>query len=50
MLLNPEDTLLMEEPTYSGSLAFLKPHGCNLVGVQTDPGGMIPEALAREYT
>jgi len=46
MLLNPEDTLLLEEPTYSGSLAFLKPHGCNLVGIATDAGGMIPESLA----
>jgi len=45
MLLNPEDTLLIEEPTYSGSLAYLKPYGCNLVGTATDGQGLIPESM-----
>eukprot|EP00729_Bicosta_minor_P000409 gene409-15879_t len=46
MLLNPEDTLLVEEPTYSGSLAYLKPHGCNLVSVATDSFGLVTEDFA----
>lgn len=46
MLLNPEDTLLVEEPTYSGSLAYLKPHGCSMVPVATDALGLVPEDFA----
>jgi len=46
MLLEPTDTLLVEEPTYSGALAYLKPMGCRLVGVPTDGLGLIPAALA----
>lgn len=47
MLLNRGDSLLVEAPTYSGSLAFLRPFGANLVGVETDGGGLIPEDLDR---
>jgi len=48
MLLTPDqDTLLIESPTYSGSLAFLGPLGVNLKGVSTDSGGMIPSELRR---
>lgn len=46
MLLDPTDTLLVEEPTYSGALAYLKPMGCQLVGIPTDGEGLIPSALA----
>ena len=46
MLLSPGDTLLVEEPTYSGALAFLQPFGVNLVGVATDGQGLRPDALA----
>ncbi|GMI23592.1 hypothetical protein TrCOL_g11294 [Triparma columacea] len=46
MLLEPfHDTLLIENPTYSGSLAFLTPLGVNLKGVETDAEGMIPSKL-----
>lgn len=45
MLLNPEDSLLVETPTYSGSLAFLKPYGCHLAGVPTDSQGLVPSEL-----
>lgn len=45
MLLGPGDSLLVESPTYSGSLAFLRPLGRQLCGVQTDGGGLVPEAL-----
>lgn len=33
-------------PPQSGSLAFLRPLGCNLAGVETDGDGLIPDALA----
>ena len=45
MLLTPESSLLVEEPTYSGSLAFLQPYGPRLVGVATDGGGLVPASL-----
>lgn len=45
MLINPTDTLLVEDPTYSGALAYLKPMGCRLVGVPTDDEGLLPSAL-----
>ncbi|GMH47540.1 hypothetical protein TL16_g00087, partial [Triparma laevis f. inornata] len=41
------DTLLVESPTYSGSLAFLGPASVNLQGVQTDEHGLIPSDLRR---
>ncbi|GMH87679.1 hypothetical protein TrVE_jg2792 [Triparma verrucosa] len=48
MLLEPRvDTLLVESPTYSGSLAFLGPASIHLQGVQTDEHGMIPSDLRR---
>jgi kynurenine/2-aminoadipate aminotransferase len=33
MLLDEGDALLVESPTFSGSLAYLQPIGCRLVGV-----------------
>ena len=42
MLLNADDSLLLENPTYSGSLAFLKPLGCHLAGINTDGDGLDP--------
>jgi kynurenine/2-aminoadipate aminotransferase len=45
MLLAPGDSLLLESPTYSGSLAFLRPLGVYLAGVETDGGGMDPLRL-----
>lgn len=40
-----ETPLLVEEPTYSGSLAYLQPTGTRLVGVPCDSGGLNPPAL-----
>jgi DNA-binding transcriptional MocR family regulator len=37
----------VEEPTYSGSLAYLQPTGTRLVGVPCDSGGLNPPALER---
>ncbi|KAM3939169.1 kynurenine/alpha-aminoadipate aminotransferase, mitochondrial isoform 2-T2 [Leptodactylus fuscus] len=45
MLVNPGDNVLIDTPTYSGTLAAVKPLGCNLIGVPTDQHGIIPEAL-----
>jgi len=45
MFLESGDSLLVESPTYSGSLAFLKPLGAELVGVPTQGGCLVPEAL-----
>lgn len=45
MLLNPDDSLIVEKATYSGSLAYLKPLGCNLVGADIDDDGLLPDSL-----
>ena len=45
MLLDEGDALLCESPTFSGSLAYLQPIGCKLVGVECDAGGLDPSAL-----
>ncbi|KAM9718347.1 kynurenine/alpha-aminoadipate aminotransferase, mitochondrial isoform 2-T2 [Menidia menidia] len=46
MLVNPGDNVLLDAPTYSGTLAALQPLGCNLVNVPSDQHGMVPGALA----
>jgi len=40
-----EPPVLVEEPTYSGSLAYLQPTGTRLVPLQCDAQGLIPESL-----
>ncbi|KAL3046246.1 hypothetical protein OYC64_004287 [Pagothenia borchgrevinki] len=45
MLVNPGDNVLLDAPTYSGTLAALRPLGCNLINVSSDQHGMIPAAL-----
>uniref|UniRef100_A0A3Q3WPA9 Kynurenine/alpha-aminoadipate aminotransferase, mitochondrial n=1 Tax=Mola mola TaxID=94237 RepID=A0A3Q3WPA9_MOLML len=45
MLVNPGDNILLDAPTYSGTLAALQPLGCNLINVPSDQHGMIPAAL-----
>lgn len=45
-LLEEDDTLLIEAPTYSGSLAYLEAHGCHLHGIPTDGHGLRPDAMA----
>lgn len=45
MLIDPDDYVLVENPTYSGSLAGLRPLGCRLVGVETDHSGLSPTHL-----
>lgn len=45
MLVNPGDNVLLDAPTYSGTLAALQPLGCNIINVPSDQHGMIPAAL-----
>uniref|UniRef100_A0A8C5AFK5 Aminoadipate aminotransferase n=1 Tax=Gadus morhua TaxID=8049 RepID=A0A8C5AFK5_GADMO len=45
MLVNPGDNVLLDSPTYSGTLAALQPLGCNLINVASDEHGMVPAAL-----
>lgn len=45
MLLERGDNLLVEKPTYAGSLAALNPLGINYVNVDTDGKGLIPSSL-----
>ncbi|MEE6460989.1 hypothetical protein FKM82_001165 [Ascaphus truei] len=45
MIVNPGDNVLLDAPTYSGTLAALKPLGCNIICVPTDQHGIIPQAL-----
>uniref|UniRef100_A0A7S3PEL7 Aminotransferase class I/classII large domain-containing protein n=1 Tax=Aplanochytrium stocchinoi TaxID=215587 RepID=A0A7S3PEL7_9STRA len=47
MLLSPGDTLLVEDYTYSGSLAFLRGLDTNLCPVDTDTNGIVPQALSK---
>eukprot|EP00466_Bigelowiella_natans_P014347 jgi/Bigna1/51736/estExt_Genewise1Plus.C_30056 len=45
MLIGPEDTVLVDDPTYAGTLALMRPIGCTLEGIACDGEGMIPENL-----
>ncbi|XP_054239010.1 kynurenine/alpha-aminoadipate aminotransferase, mitochondrial isoform X1 [Indicator indicator] len=45
MLINPGDNILLDTPTYSGTLAALRPLGCNIISVPSDQHGIIPKAL-----
>eukprot|EP00510_Aplanochytrium_minuta_P002320 CAMPEP_0184014912 /NCGR_PEP_ID=MMETSP0954-20121128/5987_1 /TAXON_ID=627963 /ORGANISM="Aplanochytrium sp, Strain PBS07" /LENGTH=429 /DNA_ID=CAMNT_0026295575 /DNA_START=5 /DNA_END=1294 /DNA_ORIENTATION=+ len=47
MLLGPEDTLLVEDYTYSGSLTFLRGLKSKLKSIETDNEGIIPDSLAK---
>ncbi|XP_076828138.1 kynurenine/alpha-aminoadipate aminotransferase, mitochondrial [Brachyhypopomus gauderio] len=45
MLVSPGDHVLLDAPTYSGTLAALQPLGCTIMNVPSDHHGMIPEGL-----
>eukprot|EP00058_Branchiostoma_floridae_P012752 XP_002598240.1 hypothetical protein BRAFLDRAFT_69573 [Branchiostoma floridae] len=45
MLVTPGDNVLMDQPTYPGTLAAVRPLGCNLIPVETDQLGMRPDVL-----
>ncbi|CAG8595469.1 3337_t:CDS:2, partial [Paraglomus occultum] len=44
-LISPGDYVLIENPTYTGTLAFLRSQPCNLVEVETDDQGLVPDSL-----
>lgn len=45
MLVGPGDNVLLDTPTYAGTLAALQPLGCNLINIPSDQHGIIPSAL-----
>ncbi|ESO02291.1 hypothetical protein HELRODRAFT_65967, partial [Helobdella robusta] len=47
MLVNAEDDILVETPTYPGVLSALRPLGCNIISLATDHNGIIPESLEK---
>lgn len=44
-LIDPDDVVLVEEPSYVGALNIFRSHNAKLVGLATDEQGLIPEAL-----
>ncbi|XP_059501024.1 kynurenine/alpha-aminoadipate aminotransferase, mitochondrial isoform X2 [Stegostoma tigrinum] len=46
MLLAPGDFILLDTPTYPGTLAALRPLGCNILSIASDKHGLIPESLS----
>ena len=47
-LLDPGDTVLVEDPSFLGNLQCLKLYGANLVPVQSDSDGLVPEDLEKK--
>jgi len=45
MLITPGDNILMDLPGYPGTLAVLNPLGANILGIESDHDGMVPESL-----
>ncbi|KAI7893651.1 pyridoxal phosphate-dependent transferase [Mucor mucedo] len=47
MMINDGDSILVENPTYTGALSFLENLNCDLADIPTDEFGLVPEALDR---
>lgn len=47
MMINEGDSILVENPTYTGALSFLETLNCDLADIATDEFGIIPEALEK---
>lgn len=47
MLINPGDTILVNEPLFTGTLYAMKPLGGNIINVPSDEHGIIPKELKR---
>jgi 2-aminoadipate transaminase len=45
VFISPGDHIIIEEPSYSGAVTSFKAHGCTLVPVPVDEGGVIPELV-----
>lgn len=49
-LLEPGDVVLVESPTYLAAVQAFAVHGARMVGVETDDGGVLPDALEHAIT
>lgn len=47
MMINEGDSILVENPTYTGALSFLETMKCDLADVLTDEFGIVPESLEK---
>ncbi|XP_077209708.1 kynurenine/alpha-aminoadipate aminotransferase, mitochondrial [Paroedura picta] len=47
MLINPGDTVLLDVPSYPGTLAALRPLGCSIINIPSDRHGIIPKDLEK---
>ncbi|MCL1819754.1 MAG: PLP-dependent aminotransferase family protein [Oscillospiraceae bacterium] len=45
VLCDPGDTVLCESPSFIGALNSFRSHSINLIGIETDSAGIIPESL-----
>ncbi|XP_060690977.1 kynurenine/alpha-aminoadipate aminotransferase, mitochondrial isoform X2 [Hemiscyllium ocellatum] len=46
MLIAPGDFILLDTPTYPGTLSALRPLGCKILSILSDEHGLIPESLS----
>ncbi|CAG9820979.1 unnamed protein product [Phaedon cochleariae] len=45
MILDDEDSIMVQEPYYAGTDAILKPYNINVIGVEQDQFGIVPKKL-----
>jgi kynurenine/2-aminoadipate aminotransferase len=45
MVIEPGSNILVENPTYTGIVSFLQTQPCNMISVDTDQQGIVPESL-----
>lgn len=50
LLTDHGDTIVTEKFSYSGTMAIMRRHGANLVGVDVDSEGMLPDSLDQMLT
>lgn len=50
MVIEPGTALLVEDPTYTGAIAYLRTQPCELIGVATDAEGVKPDVLDKILT
>ncbi|XP_078071249.1 kynurenine/alpha-aminoadipate aminotransferase, mitochondrial isoform X2 [Mustelus asterias] len=46
MLISSGDTILLDAPTYPGTLITLQPLGCKILSISSDQHGLIPQSLS----
>lgn len=45
MFIEPGSNVLLENPSYTGIVSFLRTQPCNMISVDTDSQGIVPESL-----